>query len=210
MNELIADPWEARADHLAENDWVILDDFLPTDLTTACRNFLKQKLELDEFKQAGIGALNDFRIEKAIRSDEIFWLERQRDQEVTRYFDIVDEVIAQLNRLCFLSIAGSEFHLAHYPKGSFYKKHIDQFDSRSNRLISMICYVNEYWEPEHGGELRLYKADGDYNDVAPLPGRVILFKSDAVPHEVLLSNASRYSITGWLLHQPAGLGYLLG
>ncbi|MCZ4409555.1 2OG-Fe(II) oxygenase [Cryomorphaceae bacterium 1068] len=210
MKDLQLDPWETRADHLAENDWVILDDFLPTEVLTISRNFLKKKLELDEFKQAGIGALNEFRIEKGIRSDEIFWLERERDSELHGFFTQVDEAIAHLNRLCFLSISGSEFHLAHYPEGSFYKRHLDQFDSRSNRLISMICYLNEYWKPEHGGELRLYAKDGTHQDVAPLPGRMILFKSDAVPHEVLSSKASRYSITGWLLHQPPGLGYLLG
>lgn len=167
-------------------------------------------LALEEFKQAGIGALNDFRIEKSIRSDEIFWLDRNRDLELSGFFALVDEVIAHLNRLCFLSISGSEFHLAHYPPGSFYKRHLDQFDFRSNRLISVVFYLNEFWKPEHGGELRLHESDGTYQDVAPLPDRMILFKSEAVPHEVMLSNASRYSITGWLLHQPPGLGYLLG
>jgi len=195
---------------LAEKDWVILDDFLPSNILSVSRHFLKERLELDEFKQAGIGALNEFRVEKTIRSDEIFWLERQRDLVLHDFFALVDDAIAQLNRLCFLSISGSEFHLAHYPPGSFYKRHLDQFDSRSNRLISMVCYLNEDWKPEHGGELRLHAKDGTYYDVAPLPGRMILFKSDAVPHEVLLSKASRYSITGWLLHQPPGLGYLLG
>lgn len=209
MNETIVDPWEARADHLAENDWVILDDFLPTEILTVSRDFLKKRLELDEFRLAGIGALRDFRVEKSIRSDEIFWLERKRDKELEGFFTLVDEAIVHLNRLCFLSISGSEFHLAHYPEGSFYKRHLDQFDSRSNRLISMVFYLSEYWKAEHGGELRLYAKDGTYQDVAPLPGRMILFKSEAVPHEVLLSKTSRYSITGWLLHQPPGLGYRL-
>ena len=203
------DPWEIRADHLAENDWVILDGFVPDNLLSVSRNFLKERLALEEFKQAGIGALNDFRIEKSIRSDEIFWLERNRDLELSGFFALVDEAIAHLNRLCFLSISGSEFHLAHYPPGSFYKRHLDQFDFRSNRLISVVFYLNEFWKPEHGGELRLHESDGTYQDVAPLPGRMILFKSEAVPHEVMLSNASRYSITGWLLHHPPGLGYLL-
>ncbi|MFT6997203.1 MAG: SM-20-related protein [Cryomorphaceae bacterium] len=210
MSDLLFDPWEIRADHLAKNDWVILDGFVPDNLLSFSRNFLKERLALEEFKQAGIGALNDFRIEKSIRSDEIFWLERNRDLKLSGFFALVDEAIAHLNRLCFLSISGSEFHLAHYPPGSFYKRHLDQFDFRSNRLISVVFYLNEFWKPEHGGELRLYESDGTYQDVAPLPGRMILFKSEAVPHEVMLSNVSRYSITGWLLHQPPGLGYLLG
>lgn len=210
MKSKFRDPWESVADHLAEHDWVILDGFLPEEETTAARNYLKKKLATEAFKVAGIGASNDFRVEKSIRSDEIFWLDRLRDPEVEGFFSLAEDAAAQLNRLCFLSISGSEFHFAHYPAGSFYKKHLDQFDTRSNRLISMVCYINELWEPEHGGELRLYRSDGTFKDVAPLPGRAVLFKSDLVPHEVLESRASRYSITGWLLHQPSGLGYLLG
>lgn len=208
MDADLSDLWIPRVDHLAERDWVIVDDFLPKELLTASRNFLKKKLALEEFKEAGIGALADFRVEKSIRRDRIYWLERQRDSELAEFFALVDEAIAHLNRLCYLSISGSEFHLAHYPAGAFYKRHIDQFDARSNRLISMVCYLNERWEPEHGGQLRLYDRNGAHHDVAPLPGRMILFKSDVVPHEVLLAHASRYSITGWLLHRPAGLGYL--
>lgn len=210
MKSKFSDPWESVADHLAAHDWVILDGFLSEAETISARNYLKKKLAKDAFKVAGIGALHDFRVEKSVRSDEIYWLDPRRDPEVEGFFSLAEAVKANLNRLCFLSISGSEFHFAHYPPGSFYKKHIDQFDARSNRLISMVCYINEFWEPEHGGELRLYRGDGTFKDVAPLPGRAVLFKSDRVPHEVLESKASRYSITGWLLHRPAGLGYLLG
>lgn len=206
----LADPWESVADHLAEHDWVILEEFLPKAHTVAARDYLKYKLATDAFKAAGVGALADFRVEKSVRSDEIYWLDRNKDKTLAGFFDFVDDAVARLNRLCFLSISGSEFHLAHYPPGTFYRKHLDQFDARSNRLISMVCYLNEIWKPEHGGELRVYRRDGTYRDIPPLPGRAVLFKSDVVPHEVLKSHASRYSITGWLLHQPAGLGYLTG
>lgn len=201
--------WEKRADYLAENDWVIIDDFLPEGIFSVAREFLLRRLKLEHFKQAGIGALGDFEIRKSIRSDRIYWLDRSRDKELYTFYDLVDEVIYALNLLCFLSISGSEFHLAHYPKGAFYRKHLDQFNNRNNRLISMICYLNKEWEPAYGGELRLYRADGTYSDVAPKPGRMVLLKSDIVPHAVLETHVSRYSITGWLLHQPAGVGYLM-
>lgn len=210
MKKTNPDPWESRADHLAENDWVVIDDFLPADILHVAGNFLREKLSLNRFKEAGIGPSSEFTIEKTIRSDEIFWLDRERDKEIGGYFDLVEEIIGHLNRLCFLSISGYEFHLAHYPKGSFYKKHLDQFDSRSNRLISVVCYLNERWDETKGGQLRLYGKDGSFTDILPLPGRMVLFKSDVVPHEVLVSHDSRFSITGWLLHQPVKLGFLMG
>jgi len=189
---------------------VVIDDFLPEDIHLGARRFLLKELRLDSFRQAGIGALEDFKIRDSIRNDRIYWLERKRDVELEGFFSLVDETIRYLNQLCFLSISGSEFHLAHYPPGSFYKKHVDQFNQRSNRLISMICYLNESWEESHGGMLRVFQDDGKFMNIAPKPRRMVLFKSDKVPHEVLKTTVSRYSITGWLLHQPTGVGYLLG
>jgi SM-20-related protein len=36
----------------------------------------------------------------------------------------------------------------------------------------------------------------------------VLFRSDTVPHEVLETRVERWSLTGWLLRQPPGLGFL--
>jgi SM-20-related protein len=44
--------------------------------------------------------------------------------------------------------------------------------------------------------------------VKPVAKRLLLFKSGSIEHEVLKTNVPRYSLTGWLLHQPSGLGYL--
>jgi SM-20-related protein len=89
-----------------------------------------------------------------------------------------------------------ECHYAYYDTGSFYKKHIDQFRSDSGRKYSMVLYLNENWQPHMGGQLVLY-ADQDVQ-IDPLGGRMVFFKSDKIAHEVLLSNAPRLSIAGWL------------
>lgn len=96
-----------------------------------------------------------------------------------------------------------------YPKGSFYKRHLDQFNNRSNRMITMIIYLNENWKKEDGGELKIYKNNTEIL-VEPLANRSIIFKSAALEHEVLPTNAGRNSITGWFLYQPSGVGYILG
>ena len=64
----------------------------------------------------------------------------------------------------------------------------------------MVCYLNEAnWPKENGGELSLYLANNEVLDVLPLPGRVVIFESQELEHEVkVVKAAERYSITGWL------------
>lgn len=201
--------WVDWIDQLADRDYVVIDNFLPDEDHAQMRSFLLDRLEEDKFKQAGIGSVYNNLTEKAIRSDFTYWLDRERDQEIHTFFRVVEETICNLNRYCFLSLSGFEFHFAHYPKGTFYKRHLDQFKERSNRLISMIIYLNEDWSKGDGGELVIYR-DDEVITVEPLNNRCILFKSHVLEHEVLTSNKDRFSVTGWLLHQPSGVGYILG
>jgi SM-20-related protein len=112
-----------------------------------------------------------------------------------------------MNRYCYLSLSDYEFHLAHYPTGTFYKRHLDQFVGRNNRMISVVIYLNEHWKVGDGGELQIYLESGDVT-VQPKARRCVLFKSADVEHEVLTTNVGRDSLTGWLLYKPAGLGLL--
>lgn len=84
---------------------------------------------------------------------------------------------------------------------------IDQFNDRSNRLISMVFYLNPNWKPEHEGQLRIYR-DDSYVDIEPIAGRLAIFKSEGVLHEVTYTHVSRYSLAGWLLRKPPGVGFL--
>jgi SM-20-related protein len=96
-----------------------------------------------------------------------------------------------------------EFHYAVYPKGTFYVRHLDTFRNDDRRKLSVVCYLNEKdWDPANGGELTLY-LPGDSGekalDIYPFPGRVVIFESQVLEHEVKpVKNGERYSITGWL------------
>ncbi|KYG77000.1 SM-20-related protein [Roseivirga ehrenbergii] len=210
MTKFSEEQWIDWVDQLSQNDFVVIDDFLDKQLFENIRTYFIDRLEMDGFSDAAIGALNHKQLEKSIRGDKIYWLERKNDIEMESFFQLSDELIQQLNQLCYLSLSGCEFHLAHYPIGTFYKKHIDQFKGRSNRLISVIIYLNVGWKPGDGGELKVFKENGDELLVEPLAGRCVMFKSDTVPHEVMKTQVNRYSLTGWLLYQPSTLGYLLG
>ena len=200
--------WESWADKLAENNFVILDDFLNPTLLRKIQIFLKLKLEEEEFRKAGIGTLGDFTLDKSIRGDWIYWLDKTRDTEIKEFYLLIEELTDQMNRLCYLGALGCEFHLAHYPEGTFYKRHLDQFRERNNRILSVIFYINRDWNQTNAGQLRVYGPDETFLDIDPLPGRMVLLRSDIVYHEVLKTNADRYSVTGWLTKHPIGVGYL--
>jgi SM-20-related protein len=200
--------WIHWFDKLAEDDYVVVDDFLSDEQYRLIMNFFKQAEEKNHLKKAGIGSSGEFQIKSSVRGDFIYWLEEERDTELSSFFDIVHDLIANLRRFCFLSLSGSEFHIAKYPEGSHYDRHLDQFNERSNRQITVLIYLNENWKQGDGGELVIYKEDQEII-VEPIAKRLLLFKSDVIEHEVLTTNVPRYSLTGWLLHQPASVGYLI-
>ena len=193
-------------DDISSKDYVIIDHFLRDELYTEIKTFFLGKLP--SFKEAGIGAHADYQIDTKIRGDFTYWLDRNRDAQLTGYWDLLDETMYIFNRYCYLSLSGYEFHLAHYPSGGHYDKHLDQFENRNNRMISMIIYLNDDWKQGDGGELEIFEKDGSSFLVEPLAGRCVMFKSAEVPHAVLKAHKSRFSLTGWLLHQPSSVGKL--
>ncbi|MEP2024138.1 MAG: 2OG-Fe(II) oxygenase [Reichenbachiella sp.] len=201
------DIWVDWVDALSEESCLVIDDFISDHELSIFLDYFQEHLNDDDFKKAGIGAGTDFQLKSQVRGDYIRWLNRDNDTELADFFARIDEAIAKLNRYCFLSLSGSEFHMAHYPQGTFYKKHLDQFNHRSNRLISVILYLNTDWKEGDGGELKLY-LDGHEKIIAPIAKRIVFMRSDQVEHEVLETHVDRYSLTGWLLYQPPGLTFL--
>ncbi|HMX26231.1 MAG TPA: 2OG-Fe(II) oxygenase, partial [Blastocatellia bacterium] len=62
--------------------------------------------------------------------------------------------------------------------------------------ISCTLYLNDNWQAEAGGQLRLYLPEGSV-DVLPEAGTCALFRSDIFFHEVLPATKTRFSLTGW-------------
>jgi len=89
--------------------------------------------------------------------------------------------------------------------GEYYLRHKDAFKLDSNNLkdgqrlrkLTVIAYLNPELSASHKGELRLYLADRIV-DVTPRLGRVIVFKSEHVEHEVLPTRGfRRFALTAW-------------
>lgn len=200
--------WLSWMDDISNKDYVIIDHFLREDLYTEIKSFFLG--QLPAFTLAGIGALEEHQINTKVRGDFTYWLDRKRDANLEAYWDLLDETIHMFNRYCYLSLSGYEFHLAHYPSGGHYDKHLDQFENRNNRMISMIIYLNDAWQLGDGGELEIFEKDGSSFLVEPLAARCVMFKSAEVPHAVLEAHKSRFSLTGWLLYQPSAMGKFFG
>lgn len=197
--------WEVVFDQLAADDFVIIDNFFEENLYVKLKTFFSDIEHQELFKKAAIGASGEEHIINEVRGDYTYWLDKERDVEILGVFDALEELRRMLNRYCFLSISSFEFHLAHYPVGSFYKKHLDQFEGRNNRLVSVVIYLNDDWQQGDGGELKVYPIGNDPVLVSPFGNRCVLFRSDELLHEVLTAQTSRKSLTGWMLYQPTKL-----
>ncbi len=188
---------------LLEDQYCIVEDFFDLEEVSLLRHSLLTKFEEDNFKKAAIGNKLNETIVKTIRGDFIHWInESQANEAEILFFKKINSLVSYLNKTCFLGILQKEFHYALYPKGTFYRRHLDTFQNDDRRKLSLVCYLNdEDWKPENGGELVIYK-EIDEKEVAkkiyPLPGRVVIFESQLLEHEVKPVNTTRLSITGWL------------
>lgn len=200
MSDLVLNPmYEKVISDLLQQQYSIVDDFFSKDEVEALRDSLLLKYDEDEFKKSAIGNQFTEQIVKTIRGDFISWLdERELNASENQFFYKIDDFTNYLNRTCFLGIQDREFHYALYPIGTFYKRHLDTFQNDDSRKLSMVCYLNdEDWLPEFGGELAIYKDDETIN-IYPLKGRMVVFESQILEHEVKPVQKERLSITGWL------------
>lgn len=181
-----------------DNKVGIAADFLNENLAAHLKENLTALFNEKQLRSAGTG--NDAQVvhNKLVRSDMIYWLDRSHDNRWENdFFDLMDSFVSYLNRTCYTGITGYEFHYTLYEKGSFYTKHLDQFGNNESRKYSMIMYLNTNWKEEDGGELCIHHADSLQN-ITPVNGKSVFFKSNELEHEVLLTNQPRMSITGWL------------
>lgn len=196
------------ADGLAEQGYAVCDQFLSQNEVRAILQTGSFDPGASDLQRAGIGKRQDLQINESIRGDYIKWLEKNSTTPALAvYLSRLEELMSFLNRSLYLSLKDYEVHLTVYPPGSFYKRHLDQFRSDDHRKLSVICYLNENWTEQDGGQLRMYPDTGVL-DIEPIAGRLVCFRSDHIEHEVLPASRNRLSITGWILDQYSALRHL--
>jgi SM-20-related protein len=190
--------FDCLIDSFIEDKVGIAENFLNVSLAAHLKDNLTRLFENKALLNAGVGNSVVINQDKLIRSDVIYWLDRKhQNKHENDFFDLMDEFVVYLNRTCYTGITGYEFHYTLYEPGTFYKKHIDQFQNNGSRQYSMIMYLNADWRMEDGGELRIYHRNEE-QDITPNNGKSVFFRSSDLAHEVLLTNKQRMSITGWL------------
>ena len=189
--------YEALIQNLLGNDFGSVDNWFSEEELSGLRKSLLNRYHAEEFKLAGIGNQINLQKDTTIRNDRILWLDKKEENPLEKvFFNRLDEFIEYLNHTCFTSIRDYEFHYAVYEEGSFYKKHVDQFNNDPRRKYSFILYLNEDWDIEDGGELVIYK--NGKHIVKPHGGTIVFFSSANIEHEVLPAKKQRLSLTGWL------------
>lgn len=182
---------------LEQKSFSVRDDFVPAEL---CEGLLQEFLK-SEFRPAAVGKHNTS-VQDQIRTDWIHWIDYENAGPfVLKYLELMDELRQKLNETFFMGLQEFECHFARYEPGQFYQTHYDvKKNEVSSRRVSAVLYLNPDWRASDGGLLRLYdpkKPKDILQGVLPIMGRLALFLSNEIPHEVTVANKTRRSVTGW-------------
>jgi len=186
--------FETLARGLEQHGFFVQPEGLPVDVASTLTEYAVN-VRADDYHAASVGRGTDQQRNRFVRRDLIHWID-ERNPALEPWRIWTDALRVHLNRQLFLGLFSFESHLAHYRPGDFYRTHVDAFHSEANRMVSVVCYLNEGWSEADGGELVLYTELGPVT-VTPAHRTVALFLSAEIPHEVKPAQRDRYSVAGW-------------
>jgi hypothetical protein len=67
-----------------------------------------------------------------------------------------------------------------------------------DRAVTAIMYLNRNWEAADGGCLRMYREDQPFVDIQPSAGRLVIFDSRRMEHEVMPTRRQRWALSSWI------------
>ncbi|MEO7063308.1 MAG: 2OG-Fe(II) oxygenase [Dokdonella sp.] len=133
------------------------------------------------------------------RGDAIAWLDKDAlDPAEARAMELINSLRDALNEALYIGAMDFEGHYARYPRGAFYKTHLDRFGDHDLRVVSLIFYLNAHWHDDDGGELQIHHPTGLIERVLPRCDTMVAFLSDQFPHEVLPATRPRLALSGWM------------
>lgn len=185
-------------DNLVEHGWYEWPNAVTDSICECLLAEIETYDELGALQRAGIGRGEQHQLNNRIRRDEIKWLDGRSESQL-QYFAGMQQLKTEMNRALFLGLFEYECHYALYPVGGFYKTHRDSFKGQANRMVTTVLYLNPDWQDDWGGELVLYD-DMESQQIAkitPEMGKLVVFMSEQIPHEVLPTHQPRASVAGW-------------
>ena len=176
-------------DQLAERGFGVLDDFVDAQLLGDLRARCVELHDTGGLRPAKVGRGDREQHIPEVRGDFIAWLQQPERDAEQRVLARLDELRAALNRALMTGLEDFQGHFALYPRGAGYARHFDRLVGTDVRAISAALYLNDGWDDDDGGQLRLYVGGGASVDVLPQGGRLVAFLSDRFEHEVLPAQA---------------------
>ncbi len=200
----------AIADDLATKGWSWQPGLLPDALTSALRAELIARDAASDLGPAGIGREDDFHVDRSVRRTRITWFDGSTPAQQD-FRSWTEALRNALNRELMLGLFEMEVCFAVYPPGGFYDRHLDSFAGARNRVVSLVAYLNEDWDEARGGALAVWDEGASEEDapaarIIPQPGGVVLMLSEAIPHEVEVTQETRYGLAGWWRVNQSGVG----
>jgi SM-20-related protein len=191
------------ADNIVEHGFHSLDNFLNPELFFTLRTIAIRLHQEGYYQSARIGNHLNKTQNTSVRSDVICWLDRHSEEKaIMEYLKAIRKISDLLNQTLFLGLHDIEAHFAIYESNQYYKKHRDVFSNNNDRRISCVYYLNDDWQKESGGQLKIYNEDANpLASILPVGNRLVVFKSNLI-HEVCAAYRTRCSIATWFKVRP--------
>ena len=151
---------------------------------------------------------------KNLREREVMWpLTLEEGQRPATDSVFADQLLPAFEQLqqdlwtCIGMRGEQQQQLAWYPgDGTGYSAHYDSWPveeaDSSIRKVTAILYCNPEWQPDHGGTLKAWLPDhvgARVLEVEPTAGRLVVFLSGIVKHEVSPAYQPRVAFTNWFI-----------
>jgi SM-20-related protein len=200
----------AHVSTLAAEGLLVIDGALSEAEVAAAR------AEVDQLDAAGMLEVVDFQSKARIRNDRIGWIRQDGGSGGSGGSPTLN-MVARLLRALPAEVQKHDARLqltvptnvmvacydGNAEREKYYRRHFDGGSAGNPRRLTCIIYLNPAWDAERdGGCLRAYLpgggAGGDaHRDIAPVGGRLVLFDSVTVEHEVRPAYARRSAMTLW-------------
>jgi SM-20-related protein len=211
---------DKHVEELVRTGVVVIDHALDAELVLAAR------AELQRVHVAGELKVDQHQKENNVRNDLVGWIDSSSvetasgsSSALAPVFSLLRGVPAEIERhsnwkLSVPALVQAALYNGSDKEPSFYQNHLDCGDPTSNpRRVTALFYLNpDYDATRHGGYLRAFlprskddlignenENERKYIDVEPVGGRLLLFNSCEVEHQVLPATASRMAMTLWAL-----------
>lgn len=207
MDKLLELQMPKLLENLAAKGWAELPLAFSRSTCLALIDVLEERYTRRIFHAAKIGHGVDETSRIDIRSDSTLWLEKDdKQQAVQEWLGAIEELCLVLNQAFFFSTVDFNSHFSCYEIGAFYLRHLDRFQEKSVRVLSVMLYLNDQWHESDEGELLIYE-DGTEErvqaSIKPEMGTLVIFDSNTISHEVRATKRRRLSVTGWMTRSEA-------